>query len=198
VIINFVLFPLRLKQQVSMQKMQKIQPQMRTLQDRYKKLKANDPRRAQVQTEMMNLYKEHGVNPMGGCLPLLLQIPFFAAIWTMLSVSIELRQAPWMLWIRDLSQYDPYYVLPILMAISMVIMQKMTPTTVDPSQARIMMIMPLVFAVMFLQAQAGLALYWLTSNVVGIGQQFFMNKYWTPYSEAKLESRAKHRQPRAQ
>ncbi len=186
IVINFVLFPLRLKQQVSMQKMQKIQPQMKTLQDRYKKLKANDPRRAQVQTEMMNLYKEHGVNPMGGCLPLLLQIPFFAAIWTMLSISIELRQAPWMLWITDLSRYDPYYVLPILMAVSMVIMQKMTPTTVDPSQAKIMMIMPLVFAVMFLQAQSGLALYWLTSNVVGIGQQFFMNQYWTPRTEAKL------------
>ena len=197
VLINFVLFPLRLKQQVSMQKMQKIQPQMKTLQDRYKKLKANDPRRAEVQTEMMNLYKVHGVNPMGGCLPLLLQIPFFAAIWTALSISIELRQAPWMLWIRDLSQQDPYYVLPILMAVSMVIMQKMTPTTVDPSQAKIMMIMPLVFAVMFLNAQSGLALYWLTSNVVGIGQQYFMNQYWTPRTEAKL-ARGPRRGPNAQ
>ena len=116
----------------------------------------------------------------------------------MLSVSIELRQAPWILWIRDLSQYDPYYVLPILMAVSMVIMQKMTPTTVDPAQARIMMIMPLVFAVMFLQAQAGLTLYWLTSNGVGIGQQYLMNKYWTPVTEAKSEAGPKRREPRAQ
>lgn len=197
VLINFVLFPLRLKQQVSMQKMQKIQPQMKTLQDRYKKLKANDPRRAEVQAEMMNLYKVHGVNPMGGCLPLVLQIPFFAAIWTALSISIELRQAPWMLWIRDLSQHDPYYVLPILMAVSMVIMQRMTPTTVDPSQAKVMMIMPLVFAFMFLNAQSGLALYWLTSNVVGIGQQYFMNQYWTPRTEAKL-ARGPRRGPNAQ
>lgn len=197
VAINFVLFPLRLKQQVSMQKMQKIQPQMRTLQDKYKKLKASDPRRAQIQAEMMGLYKEHGVNPMGGCLPLLLQIPFFAAIWTMLSVSIELRQAPWILWIKDLSQRDPYYIIPVLMAVSMVVMQKMTPTTVDPSQAKIMMAMPLVFAVMFLQAQSGLTLYWLTSNVVGIVQQYFMNKYWTPATDAS-SSRSPRREPRTQ
>ncbi len=112
--IGFVLFPLRLKQQISMQKMQKIQPQMRTLQDKYKKLKANDPKRVEVQAQMMNIYKEHGINPMSGCLPLLLQMPFLWAFYTMLRVSIELRQAPWIFWIRDLSVYDKYYILPIL------------------------------------------------------------------------------------
>jgi YidC/Oxa1 family membrane protein insertase len=177
--INFILFPLRLKQQLSMQKMQKLQPQMRTLQDRYKKLKANDPRRAEVQMEMMNLYKANGVNPMGGCLPLLLQMPLLFAFWNMLSVSIDLRQAPWILWVKDLSQYDPYYIIPILMAVSMIISQKMMPTTVDPAQAKMMLIMPVLLTAMFLWLQSGVTLYYLTSNVVGIGQQWFIKKYWS-------------------
>ena len=189
--INFLLFPLRLKQQISMQKMQKIQPQMRTLQDRYKKLKVNDPRRAQVQAEMMGLYKQHGVNPMGGCLPLVLQMPVLFGFYSMLSVSIELRRAPWILWIKDLSQHDPYYIIPVLMAVSMFVMQRMTPTTVDPAQAKMMMIMPLMLTVMFLWVQSGLMLYWLTSNMVGIGQQVFINKYWSPRSEAKLQAQSK-------
>ena len=189
--INFVLFPLRLKQQVSMQKMQKIQPQMKTLQDKYKKLKANDPKRVEVQAQMMNIYKEHGINPMGGCLPLLLQMPFLFAFYTMLRVSIELRGAPWIFWIRDLSIYDPHYIMPILMAVSMLITQKMTPATVDPAQARMMMIMPLMFTVLFLWAASGLMLYWLTSNVIGIGQQFFINKYWVPKIEASSKNRVK-------
>ncbi len=178
--INLVLFPLRLKQQLSMLKMQKIQPQMKTLQDKYKKLKANDPRRPEVQAEMMGLYKKHGVNPMGGCLPLLLQMPFLFAFFSLLRVAIEVRGAPWILWIRDLSQYDPYYVLPVLMGVSMIAMQKMTPTTMDPTQARIMMMMPVMLMVMFLWIQSGLMLYWLTSNLVGVGQQLFINKYWAP------------------
>jgi YidC/Oxa1 family membrane protein insertase len=141
VVINLVLFPLRLKQQVAMLKMQKIQPHMRRLQDQYKKLKATDPRRAQVQTEMMGLYKEHGVNPMGGCLPLLLQMPFLFGFYSALAYSIEMRRAPWILWVRDLSRPDYVFgwipVLAILMTISMFIQQKMTPTgNVDPVQAR--------------------------------------------------------------
>jgi YidC/Oxa1 family membrane protein insertase len=191
ILINLILFPLRLKQQVSMQKMQKLQPQMRTLQDRYKKLKANDPRRAEVQMEMMNLYKQNGVNPMGGCLPLLLQMPLLFAFWNMLSVSIDLRQAPFILWIRDLSQHDPYYVIPILMAVSMIISTKMMPTSMDPAQARMMMIMPVVLSVMFLWLQAGVTLHYLTSNVVGIGQQWFILKYWTGDADVKLQRRAK-------
>jgi len=195
--LNLVLFPLRLKQQVSMLKMQKIQPQMRRLQDQYKKLKANDPKRAQVQTEMMGLYKEHGVNPMGGCLPLLLQMPLLFGFYSALSYSIELRRAPWIFWIRDLSQYDPYYMIPILMAVAMIVQQKLTPTAnVDPAQAKMMMIMPIMFTFIFLSYPSGTGLYWLTSNVIGIGQQVFINKYWSPQAEAKLRARAKPNEQR--
>ena len=174
--INFIFFPLRLKQQLSMLKMQKIQPQMRTLQDKYKKLKANDPRRQEVQTEMMGLYKKHGVNPMGGCLPILLQMPFLFAIFTMLRTSIELRGAPWALWITDLSAADPYYVMPVLMGGSMFAMQSMTPMMGDPMQAKIMRLMPLMLIVMFATQSSGLMLYWLTGNLVGVAQQYFINK----------------------
>jgi YidC/Oxa1 family membrane protein insertase len=189
--INVVLFPLRLKQQVSMLKMQKIQPQMRRLQDQYKKLKATDPRRAQVQADMMNLYKEHGVNPMGGCLPLVLQMPLLFGFYSALAYSIELRRAPWIFWVKDLSQPDYILhnipVLALLMAVSMFIQQKLTPTTnVDPAQAKMMMIMPLMFTFMFWSQSSGLVLYWLTSNVIGIIQQIFINKYWSPHAEAKL------------
>ena len=194
--LNVVLFPLRLKQQVSMLKMQKIQPQMRRLQDQYKKLKATDERRAKVQADMMNLYKEHGVNPMGGCLPLLLQMPLLFGFYSALSYSIELRRAPWMLWVKDLSQPDYILhnipILAILMAISMFIQQRLTPTTnVDPAQAKMMMIMPLMFTFMFWSQSSGLVLYWLTSNVIGIIQQIFINKYWSPHAEAKLGTRTK-------
>ena len=186
ILVNFVLFPLRLKSQISMQKMQKIQPQINTLQDKYKKLKANDPRRAEIQAEIMKLYQEHG-SPIGGCLPLLLQMPVMLAFYKMLSVSIELRQAPWILWVHDLSRPDPYYIIPILMAIAMVIGQKMTPTTVDPAQAKMMMIMPLMMTFFFLWVQSGLTLYWLTSNLVGIGQQWFIRKYWSGDTPGKTE-----------
>jgi YidC/Oxa1 family membrane protein insertase len=192
VALNLILFPLRLKQQVSMLKMQKIQPQMRRLQDQYKKLKANDPRRTQVQSDMMNLYKEHGVNPMGGCLPLLLQMPLLFGFYAALAYSIELRRAPWIFWIKDLSQPDPFYVIPIAMAVAMFLQQKLTPTAnVDPAQAKMMMIMPLVFTFMFLSYGSGLALYWLTGSIIGLGQQVFINKYWSPQTEAKLRAQAR-------
>jgi len=197
VIVNLVLFPLKLKQQVSMLKMQKIQPHMKRLQDQYKKLKANDPKRAQVQSEMMGLYKEHGVNPMGGCLPLLLQMPFFLGFYSALFYSIELRRAPWIFWIKDLSQHDPYWVIPILMAVAMIVQQKLTPTpNVDPVQARMMLIMPVMMTFLFLYYPSGLSLYWLTGSVVGVGQQIFMNKYWSPKAEAKLSASPKRNEPR--
>ncbi len=192
--INLILFPLRLKQQVSMQKMAKIQPHMRRIQDQMKKLKPTDPRRSQLQNDMMSLYREHGVNPMGGCLPLLLQMPVLFGFYSALYYSIELRRAPF-LWINDLSQADWVFgwipVLPILMAVSMFIMQKLTPTTVDPAQAKMMMIMPLMFTVLFVSQSSGLVLYWLTSNVAGIAQQVFINKYWSPQADAKLQARTK-------
>jgi YidC/Oxa1 family membrane protein insertase len=195
--LNLILFPLRLKQQFSMLKMQKIQPHMRRLQDQYKKLKASDPRRTEVQSQMMGLYKEHGVNPMGGCLPVLLQMPLLLAFYSALAYSIELRRAPWILWIKDLSQYDPYYVIPILMAAAMIVQQKLTPTAnVDPAQARMMMLMPIVMTFMFLFVSSGLALYWLTGSVIGVAQQVLINKYWSPQAEAKLSARTKSNEPR--
>jgi YidC/Oxa1 family membrane protein insertase len=197
VAMNLVLFPLAVKQQTSMIKMQKIQPQMKRLQDQYKKLKATDPKRTQVQTDMMNLYKEHGVNPMGGCLPLLLQMPLFFGFYSALAYSIELRRAPWILWIKDLSQYDPYYVIPILMAVAMIVQQKLTPTAnVDPAQAKMMLLMPVMMIFLFLSYSSGLSLYWFTGSVVGIARQVAINKYWSPQAEAKINSRAKSSEPR--
>ena len=190
--LNIAFFPLRLKQQLSMQKMQKIQPQMRTLQDKYKKMKAADPRRPEVQAEMMGLYKKNGVNPLGSCFPMLLQMPFLIAIFWALQVSVELRQAPWMLWIQDLSAADPYYVLPILFGASMFAQQKMMPTAMDPMQARIMMFMPIMLTVMFIGSQSGLMLYWLTSTLFGVGQQYLIKKHWAPADKPK---RARAPQP---
>ncbi|MEW5975294.1 MAG: membrane protein insertase YidC [Acidobacteriota bacterium] len=178
ILINLALFPLRYKSIISAQKMQKLAPQMKAIQERYKKLKPTDPKRQQMNAEVMSLYKEHGVNPLGGCLPLLLQMPFFIAFYNLLSVSIELRHAPFALWIKDLSAPDPTFVLPILMTVSMVVMQKMTPTpSADPVQAKMMLAMPLVFGFMLAFTSSGLVLYWLTSNLVGIGQQYLMNRF---------------------
>jgi YidC/Oxa1 family membrane protein insertase len=188
ILINITLFPLRYKSIISAQRMQRLQPQMKAIQERYKKLKPTDPKRQQMNTEVMALYKEHGVNPLGGCLPLVLQMPFFIAFYNLLSVSIELRHAPFVLWIKDLSQYDHTFILPILMTISMVAMQKMTPSpSADPVQAKMMLAMPLVFGFMLAFTSSGLVLYWLTSNLVGIFQQYFMNKHLL--SSAKHPSR---------
>ena len=176
--INFALLPVRYWQQMSMLKMQKIQPQMRTLQDKIKKVKSNDPRKQELQAEMMGLYKKHGVNPLGGCLPLLVQMPFLFAFFSLLRSSIELRGAPWLpFYIQDLSKPDPLVILlPGLMGLSMYVMQKMTPMTGDPMQARMMMMMPLVLPIMLIRMQSGLMLYWLTSNVLGAGFQYFIKK----------------------
>ena len=177
-LINLALFPLKYKSIVSAQKMQKVQPQMKAIQEKFKRLKPTDPKRQQMNAEVMALYKEHGVNPLGGCLPLLLQMPFFIAFYNVLSVAIELRHAPFVLWIKDLSAADHTYILPILMTVTMVVMQKMTPTpTADPVQAKIMLAMPVFFGFMLAFTSSGLVLYWLTSNVAGILQQYFMSKY---------------------
>jgi len=127
--------------------------------------------------EVMKLYQEHHINPLGGCLPMVVQLPFLYGFYKVLDVSIELRHAPWILWIKDLSAPDPLYILPTLMIITTFIMQKMTPmTTADPAQQRMMMIMPLVFGIMFYSFASGLVLYWLTGTVVGIAQQMFINR----------------------
>lgn len=179
--INTLLFPLKVKSWRSMQKMQKLMPEMQQIKQRYAKYKITDPRKQQEQQEMMALYKKHGMSPLsvGGCLPMLLQMPIWFALYQMLGASIELRHAPWLLWIRDLASPDPYFILPVLMAASMYISQKMTPvTTPDPAQARMMNMMPLIFGGMFVffPVSSGLVLYILTSMVVGMAQQWYLNK----------------------
>jgi YidC/Oxa1 family membrane protein insertase len=199
-IINLALFPLRWKSMQSSFKMQKVAPQIKAIQDRYKQYKFNDPRKQQMQQEIMAVYKQHGINPLGGCLPLLFQLPFFYGFYKVVALSIEMRHAPWILWIRDLSHKDPYYVLPVTMAITMYLSMKMTPMTgADPRQQKLMQVMMLVFAFMFLQVSAGLVLYWLASSVVGLGQQLWINRWQRKHDEAeKAAARRKKKKKRHQ
>jgi YidC/Oxa1 family membrane protein insertase len=176
IIINAIMFPLRHKSVVSMRKMQEIQPEVKAIQDRYAKLKATDPAKAKMNTEMMALYREKGVNPASGCVPMLLTMPVLIAFYSLLSIAIELRGAPFFGWIQDLSVHDPLYITPVLMGATMVWQQRLTPTAgADPAQQKMMMFMPLVFTFMFLWAPAGVAVYWLMSNTWAIGQQYVTN-----------------------
>ena len=171
IIIRIILFPLTLKGMLSMQKLKDLAPKIKEIQQKYK----GDPQK--LNAHMMQLYKKHGANPMGGCLPMLLQIPIFFAIYRVLLNAIELKGAPWILWITDLSQKDPYFVLPILMGITMFIHQKITPTTItDPMQKKIFTYLPIVFTFFFLTFPAGLTLYWFVNNILSIIQQLIVNK----------------------
>lgn len=197
-LINTIIFPLKYKSMQSSIKMQKLAPQMRAIQDKYKKYKFNDPRKQQQQQEVMALYRQHGVNPMGSCLPMLLQLPFFYGFYKVLDSSIELRQAPWFGWVQDLSQPDPYYILPVVMALAMYLSMKMTPmTTADPSQQKLMQFMPLMFGFFFLSFPAGLVLYWLMSSVAGVGQQWWINKRQREHEQTeKLAAKERKKQKR--
>jgi YidC/Oxa1 family membrane protein insertase len=175
ILINLVMFPLRHKSVVSMRRMQELQPQMKAIQDRYAKYKITDPERQKMNQEVMELYKAKGVNPASGCVPMLLTMPFLFAFYSMLSQAIELRGADFGGWIHDLAAHDPYYITPLLMGATMVWQQKITPSTADPTQQKIMMIMPFMFTFIFLGQPSGLAIYWLVSNLWGIGQQYFTN-----------------------
>ena len=175
ILINLAIAPLRHKSVVSMRKMQALQPQLKAIQDHYAGLKVTDPARQKMNTEIMNLYREKGVNPASGCVPMLLTLPILFAFYSLLSQAIELRGAEFGLWIKDLSEHDPYYVTPVLMAITMFWQQRITPSTADPAQQRIMMMMPLMFGVMFLWVPSGLVLYWFVGNLWAIGQQYFTN-----------------------
>ncbi len=175
-LINLVLFPLRHKSFVSMKKLQALQPEMKAIQDRYGKLKAADPARQKMNQELMELYKQRGVNPASGCVPMLLTMPVLFAFYSLLSAAIEIRGAPWIFWITDLSLHDPWYVTPILMGGTMVLQQRMTPSTADPMQQKMMMFMPIVFTGMFLWAPSGLVIYWFFSNLFAIAQQWGTNR----------------------
>jgi YidC/Oxa1 family membrane protein insertase len=174
-LINIALFPLRHKSVVSMRKMQEIQPQMKAIQDRYAKYKVTDPERQKMNTEVMELYKAKGVNPASGCVPMLLTFPFLFAFYAMLSQAIEIRGADFMGWIHNLSAPDPLYILPIVMGVAQFWQTKMTPSTADPTQQRIMMFMPIMFTAMSLSFPSGLVIYWLVSTLFTIGQQYFTN-----------------------
>jgi YidC/Oxa1 family membrane protein insertase len=178
--INLVIFPLRHKSVVSMRKMQGLQPEIKAIQDRYGKLKATDPEKQKMNAELMQLYKSRGVNPASGCLPMLLTMPILFAFYNLLSQAIELRGAPFALWITDLSLKDPLYVTPVLMGITMVVQQKMTPSTADPVQQKMFMFMPIVFTGMFLWAPSGLVIYWFFSNLLAILQQVVTNRMIGP------------------
>jgi YidC/Oxa1 family membrane protein insertase len=177
VIINFALFPMKLSNMKSMRKMQALKPQIDAINAKYKNVGMRDPKAADKNQEVMDLYKKYGVNPMGGCVPMLLQVPFFIAFYKVFMVSVEMRGAPW-LWVSDLSQPEHFVIkiLPIAMIASQFIMQKMTPqANADPSQQKMMMFMPLIFGFMFYRFPSGLVLYYLTSNLVNMGQQWFFN-----------------------
>jgi YidC/Oxa1 family membrane protein insertase len=170
VLVKVLFYPLTQKSMSSMKKMQVLQPQLNALRSKYR----SDPQR--MQREQMDLYRKHGVNPMGGCLPMIVQIPIFYALYLTLQFSVELQGAHFLLWITDLSKKDPYYVLPILMGASMLVQQKMTPTVGDPRQAQIMLIMPVIFTFMFLEFPTGLVLYWLVNNILSVAQQVLIDR----------------------
>jgi YidC/Oxa1 family membrane protein insertase len=177
--INLALFPLKIMNLKSMRKMQVLQPQITKINDKYKGVGMSDPRAQQKQAEIMELYKKHGVNPMGGCLPMMIQLPFLIAFYKVLSVSVEMRHAQW-LWVADLTQPEHFgiHFLPLIMIVTSVLLQKMTPVPAggDPSQQKMMQFMPVMMGIFFWSLSSGVVLYYLTSNLVGVGQQWFFNK----------------------
>jgi YidC/Oxa1 family membrane protein insertase len=193
VLINLAMFPLRHKSVVSMRKMQEVQPEVKSIQDRYKSLKMSDPARAKMNQELMALYKERGVNPASGCVPMLLTLPVLFAFYSMLSVAIELRGAPFIGQIHDLSAHDPWFIWPIAMGITMFVQQKMTPSTADPVQQKVMLIMPVMMTGMFLYAASGLVIYWTVSNIWGIGQQMITNRLIGPATVRTVRPPAERR-----
>jgi len=183
-LIKLMFVPLQYKSYKSMKQMQVIQPKVQAIQTKFK----DD--RDRLNKELIKLYKDHRVNPVGGCLPMVLQMPVFVALFNILYMTIDLRQAPFMLWIKDLSVQDPFYVLPIIMGATMVIQQKITPTTMDPTQAKIMLFLPVFMTFLFVNFPAGLVLYWLTNNTLTITQQvvterLFGKKWQVPAADGE-------------
>jgi len=185
-IIRAVLYPLTYKGMMSMQKIKELAPKLKELKEKYK----SDPQRLNAAT--MDMYKKHEANPLGGCLPMLLQIPVFFAIYRVLLNAVELQGAPWMLWITDLSRMDGYYVLPLLMGASMYYQQKLTPTSfTDPMQEKIMKFLPVIFTFFFITFPAGLVLYWFVNNLFSIAQQFIVNTQFKNAKDARAHKEAK-------
>jgi len=178
IIVRLVLYPLTYKGMVSMNKLKELGPKVKELQAKY----GDDKQK--LNTHMMELYKKHGANPMGGCLPILLQIPVFFAVYRVLQNAIELKGAAWILWVQDLAVMDPYFILPVAMGITMFLHQRITPTTfTDPMQEKIMKFLPLIFTFFFVTFPAGLTLYWFTNNLASIVQQFYVNRLFAKKNE---------------
>nr|MBL0721977.1 membrane protein insertase YidC [Sulfurovaceae bacterium] len=178
-LVKLILFPLSYKGMMSMQKLKDLAPKMKDIKEKYGK----DPQKMNM--KMMEMYKKHGANPMGGCLPLLLQIPVFFALYRVLLNADELQGADWILWITDMSKMDPYFVLPILMGASMYFQQKITPTNItDPLQEKIFKFFPVIMTIFFVTFPSGLVLYWLTNNVLSIAQQYYINIAYAKHKDA--------------
>ncbi len=185
-LVKIVLFPLSYKGLLSMQKLKDLAPKMKEIKEKYK----DDP--AKMNQQMMALYKKHGANPMGGCLPMLLQIPVFFALYRVLLNADELQGAPWILWIDDLSRQDPYFILPILMGATMYLQQHITPNTMtDPMQQKIFKWFPVIMTFFFLTFPSGLVLYWLTNNILSIAQQYYINRVYEQHKAAMKAKAAK-------
>ena len=178
-LIKLLFFPLSAASYKSMARMKEVQPRLMTLREQLK----GDPQK--LNRAMMDLYKQEKINPLGGCLPVVVQIPVFIALYWVLLSSVEMRNAPWILWINDLSVPDPFYILPVIMAVSMYVQVKLNPTPPDPLQAKIMMWMPIVFSVMFFFFPAGLVLYWVVNNILSIAQQWQINQMFAKRSANK-------------
>jgi YidC/Oxa1 family membrane protein insertase len=168
-LLKIAFYWLNAKAYASMAKMKAVTPRITEMRERLK----DKPQ--QMQQEMMRIYREEKVNPMGGCLPIMIQIPVFIALYWVLLSSVEMRNAPWILWIKDLSADDPYYILPLLMTVTTMLQTALNPTPPDPIQAKMMWFMPLIFSVMFFFFPSGLVLYWLTNNILSIAQQWVIN-----------------------
>lgn len=176
IFIRLLIFPMSQAGLKSMKDMQRVQPKMKAIQEKYKKYGKDLTKKQEMNREIQELYKKEGVSPLGGCLPMVLQMPIFFAFWSLLLNVIELRHAPFIFWIKDLSAYDPYYVLPVLMGVSQLISQMITPSTGDANQKKMMYALPIVFTVILASAPSGLIVYWTTNNIFQIVQQMLVNR----------------------
>jgi YidC/Oxa1 family membrane protein insertase len=192
--LTMLLLPIRIWTFHSARKMQLVAPEVKSIQDKYKKYSMSDPRKRKMNEEVMAVYQREGINPVGSCLPMLVQLPILIGFYRMLQGSIALRHAPWIWWIHDLSARDPYYILPILMVITSYFMTKMTPTptaTADPAQQRMMMLMPVMMGFIFFNLSSGLNLYYFSSNLIGVVQQWYLNRSQPLPSRSKFKNKKK-------
>ncbi len=192
--LTMLLLPIRIWTFHSARKMQLVAPEVKSIQDKYKKYSMSDPRKRKMNEEVMAVYQREGINPLGSCLPMLVQIPVIWSFYRMLNGAIALRHAPWIWWIHDLSSKDPYYILPILMVITSYFMTKMTPTptaTADPAQQKMMMLMPVFMGFIFFNLSSGLNLYYFTSNLIGVVQQWYLNRSQPLPSRSKFKAKKK-------